>query len=382
MSKNNYALMINKSYLLIVAFLLSFNSFGEDGKLEYYLKDENIRYAVAQLFVVGYPADIVNYTSCGECDYLVNELKIGGIMLNQYNLPENKLRKYEKSSAFRMLTRLVQDIDIRSRGNIRTKYVLPPSIVVDFENYRYASIKYPLSSIPSALAIASSGDTTNAYLGGKLAGYHLGQAGIDVILGPVLDKNLNMVQGVPNSTIRDRAFSDRQKIIYAYASEYIKGLKTSRMNVFAKHYPSYSSIDGNAHSTASSFIGSYESLRDDLEIFKELDKDVDGFMTSHLNIGETSSYLPFTFSRNQVEGSFRSEDGVDSRNILITDDLSNMQPVKTYMSDRHRTFAQISLDAFLAGHDLLLFSHYGKGQNFNKKETWSLFYFSRLCIAR
>ena len=220
------------SFLILILFFSSSFVFSEDEKLEYYLKDKNLEHAVAQMFIVGYPADIVNYTSCTECDYLVNTLRVGGVIINQYNVPEKKLLTNSRDNAFSKITNFIDDITIKSRANKRTRLQLDPIVMVDFENYRFASIKYPLTSIPSALSIATTGDTKNAYLAGKLAGYHLTQAGVDVILGPVLDKNTNMVQGQPNSTIRDRSFSDRKSIVYDFASEYIKGLSTSNIKIF------------------------------------------------------------------------------------------------------------------------------------------------------
>jgi beta-N-acetylhexosaminidase len=351
--------------LILIVFFNSGFAFSEDEKLEYYLKDDNLEHAVAQMFIVGYPADIINYTSCSECDYLVNKLRVGGIIINQYNVPEKKLLTDDRDNAFNKVTNFIDDITIKSRANGRTRLQLDPIVMVDFENYRFSSIKYPLASIPSALSIATTGDTKNAYLAGKLAGYHLTQTGVDVILGPVLDKNTNMVQGQPNSTIRDRAFSDRKKIVYDFASEYIKGLSTSNIKIFAKHYPSYSAIDGNPHSVASSYVGSTDNLKEDLSLFKELEQVVDGFMTSHLNTGAASRYLPFTFSRHEVQESFRNKGGVNTQKLLITDDLSDMKPVRTYMENRKRDFSEVALDAFLAGHDFLLFSHFGSNENFN-----------------
>lgn len=356
------------SFLILILFFSSSFVFSEDEKLEYYLKDKNLEHAVAQMFIVGYPADIVNYTSCTECDYLVNTLRVGGVIINQYNVPEKKLLTNSRDNAFSKITNFIDDITIKSRANKRTRLHLDPIVMVDFENYRFASIKYPLTSIPSALSIATTGDTKNAYLAGKLAGYHLTQAGVDVILGPVLDKNTNMVQGQPNSTIRDRSFSDRKSIVYDFASEYIKGLSTSNIKIFAKHYPSYSAIDGNPHSAASSYIGSTNNLKDDLSLFKELEPAVDGFMTSHLNTGAANRYLPFTFSRYEVQNSFRNKNGINTQNLLITDDLSDMKPVQTYMENRKRTFPEVALDAFLAGHDFLLFSHFGPNEEFNSKD--------------
>ena len=232
--------------------------------------------------------------------------------------------------------------------------------MVDFENYRFSSIKYPLQNSPSALVLASTGNVENSFYAGSLAGYYLGQVGVDAILGPVLDLNLNQKQGLMNSTIKDRSFSDRPEVVAAHANAYIRGLKNSNLSVFAKHYPSYSSVDKNPHSGASSYTGSIENLKKELRVFSYLKDELDGVMTSHLNIGVSDNYLPFTFSQEQVEQFFlKNKDGMNFEKILITDDLSDMEAVSQYMLDRGKDYSDIAFEAFMAGHDYLLFSHVG-----------------------
>ena len=107
--------MIIKIIILTLLSSISFLSFSTDERLDFYLKDENIKLAVAQLFVVGYPADLVNYTKCSECDKLINGLKVGGVILNQYNVPEESLVQHERKDAFNIVTGLLGDIRIKSR---------------------------------------------------------------------------------------------------------------------------------------------------------------------------------------------------------------------------------------------------------------------------
>jgi beta-glucosidase-like glycosyl hydrolase len=355
--------------MTVLIFTLSSNAYATvDEKLEYYLADENLESAVAKLFVVGYPGDIYNYTKCDSCSYLLNDLQVGGIILNQFNAPPNDLIREDKQVAFNKISSLIKDIRIRVRKDKKTALRIDPTIMVDFESYRYSSIKYPLTPPPSALAIASTGDANYSYYAGRLSGYQLRQIGVDAILGPVLDLNLILQQGSPNSTIRDRAYSDNRNIVFKHASAFIDGVKESNIQLFAKHFPSYSSIDHNPHSSASTHVGSNSFLHEELKIFEELSTSVDGIMTSHLNLGVENSYLPFTFSQEQMNKYLINNAEISSDAIFITDDLSNMAAVKEYRSINKKSYSDIAYDAFISGHDLLLFSGYESKSEFGKKE--------------
>lgn len=360
---------MNKNIMILLFSLLPSLLFASvDEKLEYYLQDENLEKAVAKLFVVGYPGDIYNYTKCNECSFLLKELQIGGIMLNQYNLPASELTEFDRQTAFRKIRSLIQDIGYQSVSNLRSSLKTQPLLMVDFESYRFSSVKYPLSPPPSSLALASTGDANFTYAAGLLSGYQLKQMGIDVILGPVLDLNLNLQQGKPNTTIRTRAYSDNFDIVYSHANAFIDGIKKSNLIVFTKHFPPYSSIDSNPHSQASSHVGSSNFIKSELEVFKALSEKVDGIMTSHLNIGSDSSYLPFTFSKHQMSDYLLENKGISNHNLYITDDMSHMEAVKVYQEKNNKSYADIAYEAFQSGHNLLLFSHYGSESDFNRKE--------------
>jgi len=352
--------------LFLYISLLSIFSNATDS-LEHFLKEENIEKAIAQLFVVGYPGDIYNYTKCKDCEYLTDEIGVGGIIINQYNAPHNDLLKFDKQLAFKKISDLIKDIRHRARSS-RTVFKKEPTLFVDFESYRFSSLRYPLTPPPSALALASTGDANLSYYAGILSGFQLNQLGIDAVLGPVLDLNTYKSQGQPNSSIRDRAYSDRPEIIYEHAKAFIDGLKKADMKIFIKHFPSYSFIDSNPHSSSSSYIGSHEYLAKELKLFENLSSEVDGIMTSHLNLGVSKTVLPFTFSNSQVSKYFLNNKEINSNALLITDDLSNMESVKDYMKRRNKTYGEIALKALMAGHDYLLFSHFGRKGGFDKYE--------------
>lgn len=355
--------------IITIASLLIFSScYGDiDEKIDFYLKEDNLKYGVAKLFVVGYPGDIYNYTKCEACSYLISELQVGGIIINQHNVPPVDLQLENRQVAFNKIRELINDIRIRARKGKRTTYNEDPTLMVDFESYRYSSIKYPLTPPPSALSLASTGDANNSYYAGRLAGYQLAQVGVDVILGPVLDLNIILQQGRPNSTIKDRGYSDNRNIVYSHASAFIDGIKESKIQVYTKHFPSYSSIDFNPHSYASSHVGSSEFLQKELRIFEKLSSYSDGIMTSHLNLGVTNSYLPFTFSKKQMKQYLLNNEDIDDQQLYITDDLSNMEAVREYKDLNKKTYNEIAYEAFMAGHDLLLFSNYGAKSSFRKK---------------
>lgn len=338
-----------------ISFLLSIpiKSFAQD-LAERFITKYGYKKAIAQLFVVGVPADYKNHIDSSEFKELLSDIGVGGVMINNYNLPSFELKKEnDKDIALRHTNNFIQNIIHRAQKN--TSY--PIILYADFEGYEFSSIKYPLTNLPNPLVLASTGDTKYAYLAGRLAGYQLKSIGVDVIFGPVLDLE-HSTQGFPNSSISLRAFSENQAIMIPYAQAYLDGLSEGNILAFTKHFPSYSHVYANAHKEPSIYSASSSAIKEELKSFSDLGDKFRGIMTSHLTVKNEDAYTPVTYNNKFIENHIKNIHELSDK-IIITDDLSNMKSSKQYIKERFGTFsyAQSSLSAFKAGHDQLLFSH-------------------------
>lgn len=345
--------IMNIKTLILLLLLTPAKLFAED-LAEDFIKKYGYKKAIAQLFVVGVPADYKNHIDSAEFKELLSNIGIGGVMINNYNLPSFELKKEnDKDIAFRYTSNFIQNIVHRASKN--TSY--PVILYADFEGYEFSSIKYPLTTLPNPLVLASTGDTRYAYLAGRLAGYQLKSIGVDVIFGPVLDLE-HSTQGFPNSSISLRAFSENRAIMIPYAQAYLDGLSEGNILAFTKHFPSYSHVYANAHKEPSVYSASSSAIKEELKSFSDLGDKFRGIMTSHLTVKNEDAYTPVTYNKKFIEKHIKNVPRLSNK-IIITDDLSNMISSKQYIQERFVKFsyALSSLNAFKAGHDQLLFSH-------------------------
>lgn len=319
------------------------------------LPPSELKRKIAKLFVVGIDADYLNSSRNPNLDELIEGIGVGGIMLNAYNLPESELLEFDnRQAAFSAAQRLIEAIHQRvEEGRVN------PLIFVDFESDRFSSIKYPLVSPPSALTISSTYNTEFAFYAGAVTGEQLKRFGVDVILGPVLDSDKASSQGRLNSTINNRSFSDNLDVIELFAKRYIEGINEAGIGVITKHFPSYSSVSENPHSEIPVYTGSLDNIKKDLDPFAKNCHLFDGIMTSHLRFERYENKL-FTFNKDAMSEvllePIRNQNCTEDI-VLITDDLSDMSATVEYMELMNYEYEDVALEAFKAGHDLLLFSH-------------------------
>ncbi|MFR9719378.1 glycoside hydrolase family 3 N-terminal domain-containing protein [Aeromonas diversa] len=345
--------MIRKTLILSLFLSLLSASCSAD-EVEKYIENYGLKKSIAQMFVVGIPVDYKNASGSSELNKLISEMNIGGVMLNNYNLPSTELKKGDtRELALTNAVNLIHNISMKNRNSSKT----PVFIYADFEGYGYSSIHYPLTPPPNPLVLASTGDVKLSYYAGLSSGYQLKALGVDVVLGPVLDLDHGQ-QGDPNLSISLRSFSESRKIMLPHAQAYLNGLSDSHIIAFAKHFPSYSHVYENAHKEQPVYTGSMEIIQSEIQSFEDIKDSFSGIMTSHLIVKTNDKNIPVTYNKN-----FLSENILDknelSKKIIITDDLSNMVASKTYITKRYKKFsyAKSAENAFKAGHDLLLFSH-------------------------
>lgn len=307
--------------------------------------------AIAQLFVIGIPADYKNISSNSQFDELMS-LGIGGVMLNHYNIPSQELKKDDRDLATNNIVSFIYSIKNKSKKNGQSALIF-----ADFESFEYSSVKYPLSLPPNPLVLASTGDTRYSYYAGRASAYQLKGIGVDAIFGPVLDLD-HCSQGVANKSIAMRSYSESRRIMTPHAQAYLQGVNDGHLIAFTKHFPSYSHVDSNAHSAPTIYHGSIEVINDELQSFADLKDFYRGIMTSHLSVKAEDEFTTITYNPEFIKKYIHGRNLSDK--ILITDDISNMIAAKKYIEALYGSFSysNAALHAFKAGHDLILFSHF------------------------
>lgn len=341
------------------------NSLNE---LKLYCETIAIEDAIGQLFIVGLPeVDYTTYKDKDIVDILINDYKIGGVMLNTYNFYINN-NVYDNRGQEYYLSEITDMINYLQYKAIKSDIGIPLLTCVDFES-NYASISKGVKTPPSALTMGHANNTEHLETVGKMVGNELSGIGINVILGPVLDTPEN-VNGKYDVTLSNRYFTNRPDMTYVIASHYLKGLHEGNLMVIAKHFPGYCDLSGNPHTGVPEFSGNMDTLIKNIEIYKKLNNQYDGVMSANYYLKDSSYDEPIMLNpdlktylarRNITANNEKKEGELDLTNkLVITDDLSNMEIVEKYMNAKGCTYSEVAIKAFTAGHDMILFSHLGK----------------------
>lgn len=326
-----------------------------------YIKKVSVRDEIGQLLMVGVPADIntAEDSDSKALDALIGDLGVGMVIVNGYNYYDSNKSADDKE----YLTRVINFNNLLQRKTRKSKSKLPLLVASDFEGPSFPSIKRGLVLPPSALSLSTTQDGQLIRDVGRYVGTELTNVGIHIILGPVLD-TYNIKQGNKN-ILQDRCFAATSEGVARTASHYISGLNESGIVVFAKHYPGHGSIESDPHQEVIPiYEGSKEQLGQELLPFIQSKDSVRGIMTSHIQLANSNANGLATFSQ-EVVGDI-SKKGLGKK-VIITDDLSDMGAIRRYMADTGKTYQDVAINAFDAGHDVLLFSHISDEQRQSSK---------------
>ncbi len=152
-------------------------------------------------------------------------------------------------------------------------------MTVDQEGGNVARIGFGTSGIGN-MALAATGDPSNAKEMAELYGKEMGLLGINTDFAPVVDVNNN-----PNNPIIGiRSFSDSPKMVAEYGISYIEGLHETGTIATLKHFPGHGNTDTDSHTGFPLIDSTYEELKEfELIPFqKTIDAGADMVMTAHI----------------------------------------------------------------------------------------------------
>ncbi|HXG59431.1 MAG TPA: glycoside hydrolase family 3 N-terminal domain-containing protein [Thermoanaerobaculia bacterium] len=275
---------------------------------------------VGQLIVPGAHGTFMNETSpqFRRLEREVRELQVGGFIWFVSNV-------YETA----MLNRKLQEM---SR--------IPLLISADLEagiGMRFLDTTF----WPPAMAVAATGDPSLAEREGRMVAIEARALGINHILAPVVDVNVDP----DNPVINARSFGEDPETVARFASAFIRGVQSEGLLATAKHFPGHGDTHVDSHRSLPVLEVTRERLEEvELVPFRAaIEAGVASVMIGHLSVpaldptpaprvhaeGRVNPYvdgepeapekatLPATLSRPIIEGLLRHELGF--RGLVVSD---------------------------------------------------------------
>ncbi len=262
----------------------------------------------------------------------VKQYKIGNVILFARNIAS-------KQQLF-TLCKDIQDLVQHECGH-------PAFITIDQEGGMVTRLSGDCTNIPSAMAVAATGNVQSAFEAGNLTATELRALGVTVDFAPCLDVNSNP----RNPVIGVRSYGDSSNIVSSYGLAMIEGLQCGGVMAVAKHFPGHGDTHLDSHIALPVVHGTKQELAMHLAPFKDaVTAGLMGVMTSHILFPQLESGgVPATMSKAIVTDLLRNELGFKG---LIFSDCMEMDAIA-----KHYGTVDASVAALKAGVDLVCISH-------------------------
>ncbi len=293
------------------------------------MKQRDIRFMVGQHLVAGFEGTVVSE----ELKKAVREDKIGNVILFAHNV--------ESAGQLKQLCADIQSLMMEELG-------VPAFITIDQEGGAVSRLPKECAIVPSAMAVASTGDRQNAYQAGLITGTELHALGVNFNLAPVFDVNSNP----QNPVIGVRSYGDKPEAAAAYACEMFRGLQEAGVFSCAKHFPGHGDTAVDSHVGLPKVDKSLEELMAcELKAFQQgIDAGIPGIMSTHILFPQLEEKkIPATMSRTIMTGLLRDTMGFQG---LTLSDCMMMGAI----ADQYGTVNGM-VEALKAGVDLIFASH-------------------------
>src|SRR5690625_498361 len=278
---------------------------------------------VGQLFMV----DLFPEKSQENIDYvqtLIKDYHIGGVIFFKGNPIQqaNLTNKFQKSSKVSLL--MGQDAEWGLAMRLDSTYAFPWNMT--------------LGAIQDNDLIRQTG--------AEIA-KHAKRIGLQFDFAPTVDVNINP----QNPIIGNRAFGENPENVAEKGIAFMHGMQEEGVLTTAKHFPGHGDTDVDSHK-ALPVLNFSKNRLDSVELYpyyKMIPQGLTGVMVSHLNVPALDSRRnhPASISHPIITGLLKNK--MKFNGLIVTDAL-NMKGV----ADKNNP-SQVSLDAFLAGNDILLY---------------------------
>eukprot|EP00943_MAST-04B_sp_MAST-4B-sp1_P004243 g4243.t1 len=301
---------------------------------------------IGSILVVG----ISTYEYTKELDQCIRNGKIGGVFIHRDMTPKSR-----KKSTVRKYTDW-----LNARASLALGEHFPLIIASDDEGGHYNNYPYAFQEWPNNLGLAAVNDTIAAHQFGLAYGKELKSVGINVVLGPCMDVNIEP----KNPVIGLRSFGSTPSAVGKLGSAVVQGFLDAGIVPTLKHFPGHGRTNMDSHISLPTIKAKRESLeRIELPPFQTgIHSGALMVMSGHLVVPELEKEKqnwPATFSTSILKDLLREKMGF--KGVIITDSLSMQGAKKAADNDDAKTF----YNSLMAGNDLLMDStslHCGQGQ--------------------
>jgi beta-N-acetylhexosaminidase len=276
---------------------------------------------IGQLFAIDGYGVYLNETSWGwqRLDHFLREKHVGGFVWFTANVYEMAMHIKRLQAASRIPLLMSADMEAGIGMRLADTTFWPP-----------------------AMAVAATGDPSFAERQGRATAIEARAVGINHILAPVADVNINP----DNPVINARSYGEDPHDVARYVTAFIRGVQSEGVLTTAKHFPGHGDTHIDSHRAIATIDASRERLNAvELVPFKAaIDANVDSVMMGHLavpaldpttmeirgdglrenrytgdhhNEAPEAAAIPATLSRAMIEDVLRKQLGF--RGLVVTD---------------------------------------------------------------
>ena len=339
-----------------------------DIQVESLLSAMTVEERVGQLFVVAFEGNDAGPGT--DVAALIQQDHVGGIVLLAANT-----NFYNGTDAPRQVAELANGLQALAMGS-GIEVPLFVSVEHEGDGYPYTQITGGTTPLPNALAAGATWDVASARDMGQVTGLELAAMGINLLLGPGVDVLDNPQPGTQGD-MGSRTFGGDPVWVGQMGRAYIEGVHRGsggRVATVAKHFPGHGGSDrlpGEEVATVDKSLA--ELKRVELAPFIAVtggeagdDAVTDALMSSHIRYrhyqGEVRQFTaPVSFDAEGLQSILNLDEFASWRtNGLIVSDSLGVPAVRKTFDPTQVTFPhrRITKEAFLAGNDLLLLSHF------------------------
>ncbi len=330
---------------------------------------------VGQLVMVNFVGDDVSAES--DIAGLVRDFHVGAVLVTASN--GNIVNSGDTAAQLAALTNGLQEraFEASSRTEPQGEYFLPLFIATDNEGdlFPFTNVTHDYTQLPNNLTIGATFSNAQAEAAGRIAGRELSAAGINLLLGPVVDV-LDNPQSGGAGDIGIRSFGGNAAWVGSLGRAFVRGVHAGsdgRMLTVAKHFPGHGGSDRATDNEVPTVNKSLAQLRAlELAPFSDVarldDADplgtTDAMMVSHIRYRSfvQGGGAPFTRPISLDAAAFRTlmelPEFSDWRAAhMVMADALGVAAVKSWYAEQegeaefpNRTVVR---EALLAGNDLL-----------------------------
>jgi beta-N-acetylhexosaminidase len=348
---------------------------ADDAFLERVVASLTVDERVGQLVMVNFVGSDVSAQS--DIATLVRDFKVGAVLVTSSN--GNIVNRDDTAAQLAALTNGLQQraLEGSSRQDGADAYFLPLLIATDNEGdlFPFTNVTHNYTALPNNMTIGATWSKQHAEGTGRIVGKELSAAGVNMLLGPVVDVLDNPRSG-GNGDIGIRSFGGNPTWVGELGRAYVRGVhngSAGKMITVAKHFPGHGGSDRSTDNEVPTVNKSLDQLRSsELAPFAEVDREdaadpagtTDAMLVSHIRYrnfiagGADPFTGPISLDAAAFGGFMNLPEFATWRSThMVMSDSLGVPAVKKWYAQQTGTQdfpnRTVVKDALLAGNDLL-----------------------------